>query len=339
MFATPKIEMRSALMAGLLFGLASCGSTQQVEATEPAQTSISAEGEITVTILGSGTPAPSATQFGTAILVQAGSQNLMFDCGRGCTTRLAQVDPSLIAKVDRLFISHLHSDHIVGVDDLWLNGWTQGRKNPLKIFGPVGTADFMKHLRSAFGYDIDIRFSHGVPSTMTGLNDDITELTEDGVVFRQDGVEVTAFLVDHASVKPAWGYRIDYLGRSVMISGDTGPTENLYTYGAGTDLLLQEVMSPALIDYIESIFDERQVARIVSYHTTAVQAADIFKETSPRLAVYYHTRNDGDFASSLIDETRTIYDGPLEVGHDLFQIEIGDEIVINDLRPTSSPTQ
>ncbi len=289
--------------------------------------------DIVVTVLGSGTPVPSATQFGPSILVQAAGQNLMFDCGRGCTARLAQVDPQLITQVDRLFITHLHSDHIVGIDDLWLNGWVQGRLDRMKTFGPVGTLEMMQHMRRAFGFDINSRFTDGVPGTLSGLEDDITELTEDEVVYSHDGVEVTAFLVDHSTVKPAWGFRVDYNGRSVMISGDTGPTENLYIYGAGADVVLQEVMSPALIAYLETIFDEVQTARVVGYHTTAEQAADIFSKTAPRLAVYYHTRNDGQFAQSLLDVTRKGYDGPLEISHDLFQIRIGDDITTIDARP------
>jgi len=89
--------------------------------------------ELTVTLLGSGTPVPSATQYGPAILVQAGEHHYVFDCGRGCTSRLAQVDTRLLKKVEHLFITHLHSDHLMGIPDLWLNGWVQERKKPLSI--------------------------------------------------------------------------------------------------------------------------------------------------------------------------------------------------------------
>lgn len=315
----------------LASGLISSSGEPSSQVTD-AESAAPTEADLVVTVLGSGTPVPSATQFGPTILVQAAGQNLMFDCGRGCTTRLAQLDPKLISKLDRLFITHLHSDHIVGIDDLWLNGWTQGRLQPLKTIGPEGTQDMMKYLRKAYGFDINSRFTDGVPGTLTGLDEDIIELVEDGVVYSQDGVEVTAFIVDHSTVKPAWGYRVDYNGRSVMISGDTGPAENLYVYGAGADIILQEVMSPALIEYLETIFDEQQTARVVAYHTTAEQAADIFTKTAPRLAVYYHTRNDGKFAQSLLDITRQGYDGALEISHDLFQIRVGDDITVHDLR-------
>lgn len=293
--------------------------------SEPNRAAASSSPEIVVTVLGSGTPVPSATQFGAAILVQAGGQHLLFDCGRGCTTRLAQYDASLITKIETLFVTHLHSDHIVGIDDLWLNGWTQGRVHPLRIWGPEGTSDMMRHMRETFRYDIEKRYEEGVPNTLSGIADGYNEVAHDGVIYDNKGVTVSAFKVDHANVA-AWGYRIDYNGRAVMISGDTTMTENLYTYGNGADLILQEVVSPALVAYLRAHFSPDQVARIIGYHTTAGQAAVLFKAAKPRIAVYYHTRNDGEFAQSLLDETAKGYGGRVEVSGDLFQVEIGDEI-------------
>ncbi|MFC3050491.1 MBL fold metallo-hydrolase [Kordiimonas pumila] len=283
---------------------------------------------LTLTILGSGTPVPSATQFGTAILVQAGDQALLFDCGRGCTTRLAEVDPALIPKVNHLFVTHLHSDHIVGIDDLWLNGWVQGRTAPLAIWGPEGTTEMMHNMAKTFQYDINKRYEDGVPATRSGLDDAFADITHNGTVYDNGGLRVIAFEVDHSTVKPAWGYRVEYKGKVVMISGDTTLTDSLYTYGKGADVIVQEVMSPALIAYLESHFKPEQVARIVGYHTTAGQAAKLFAQTRPRLAVYYHTRNDGAFAQTLLDETRKGYGGAVEVGYDLMQIIVGDTIIV-----------
>ncbi len=153
------------------------------------------------------------------------------------------------------------------------------------------------------------------------------------MTYNKNGVQVTAFLVDHGTLEPAWGYRIDYGGRSVMISGDTTVTENLYTYGKGTDLILQEVLSPAMMDYINSIFNAKQVAKVVSYHTKVDDAADIFKKSEPRLAVYYHTGANPASVESLITATEKVYQGRVEVSHDLFQIRIGDEITTHDMSP------
>ncbi len=282
---------------------------------------------IRVTLLGSGTPVPSISQYGTAILVQAGGENLLFDCGRGCTTRLAQVNPNLIARVDRLFITHLHSDHVVGVDDLWLNGWTQGRNHPLSIWGPKGTKKFMRYLRAAFSADIKQRLRDGVPAIEDGLAKSITEIKRDGIVYEENGVTVTAFSTQHVPGEPGFGYKVEFGTRSIMISGDTTLTENLYRYGEKVDVLFQEVISPAVVGYLENVFSNDQVSKIVNYHTTARQAASLFVKTKPRLAVFYHTKNDGVFSGSLMAEVSKEYSGTVEVGYDLMQIDIGNTIM------------
>lgn len=291
-----------------------------------------AENQIVVTILGSGTPVPSATQYGPAILVQAGGKDYLFDCGRGCTSRLAAVNTQLLKRVERLFITHLHSDHLTGIPDLWLNGWVQQREHPLSIWGPTGTANMMSHLRAAFSDDIDFRRADKVPAPGPGLNDDITELADKGgVILQENGVKIIAFRVDHGDVKPAYGYKVEYRSKSVFISGDTTVTESLYQYSKGADVVMLEVMSPALINFLTLHFSAEQVERIKSYHLTAEQAADIFNKSKSRLAVYYHTRNEERFVKPLLEQTKSRYSGPLIIGRDLLQIKIGEEIEVIDL--------
>src|SRR5438132_14128641 len=111
---------------------------------------------IKVTLLGTGTPFPNAERFGSAILVEGAGTKLLFDCGRGVVIRLTQAGVSP-KEIDALFLTHLHSDHVVGIPDLWLSGWLLGRSKPLPIWGPQGTSSMEKHLAMEFVFDIQIR--------------------------------------------------------------------------------------------------------------------------------------------------------------------------------------
>ena len=192
---------------------------------------------IKVTLLGTGTPRPMIERFGASILVQAGKENLLFDAGRGCTIRLWQLGVPL-KDVNRLFLTHLHSDHTVGIPDLWLTGWIFDRAEPLEVWGPKGTGQMMAGLRQAYAYDVKVRSNFG--NSRVGAEIRAHDIHE-GVVYEANGVKVTAFLVDHGNVKPAFGYRVDYGGHSVVLSGDTRPSENLVKHAQGVDVLVHEV--------------------------------------------------------------------------------------------------
>jgi len=137
-------------------------------------------------------------------------------------------------------------------------------------------------------------------------------------------VKVTAFEVDHAPVKPALGYRIDYAGRSVVLSGDTRVSENLVRYARGVDVLVHEVFVPATLQRAGVPPDRAK--RIVDYHTTPEQAGQVFTRVKPRLAVYSHICMPGATEQDLVPATRTTYAGPLQVGEDLTVIDAGEKI-------------
>jgi ribonuclease Z len=148
----------------------------------------------------------------------------------------------------------------------------------------------------------------------------------EGVVDESAGLKVTAFEVDHAPVKPAFGYRIDYGGHSVGLSGDTRVSENLIRHAQGVDLLIHEVLVPATLDRA-GIGGERR-ARIVDYHTTPEQGGEVFARTKPRLAVYSHICMPTAANQELVAPTRKAYSGRLELAEDLMTIEIGDAIAV-----------
>ncbi len=294
---------------------ATAQATAQAEA--PVQ-----EPFLAVTVLGSGTPAPSRTQAGTAILVETEGDALLIDCGRGCTTRLAQYDPRLVARIDKLFFTHLHSDHTVGAPDLWLNGWTQGRTVPLRVWGPRGSRELMRGLLAAYSIDIRSRLDDGVPPNTDGLRTSVTliELRE-AVVFDEKDLRVTAFPVKHGATE-AYGYRVDHAGRSVLISGDTTLTPSLSRVGAGADVALLEVLSPAMVGYLRNSFPPAQVDAVLGLHLTADQAGQVFAAISPKLGVYYHTVASCGTDSALLADTGSAFPGKVQVARDLFQVKL-----------------
>jgi ribonuclease Z len=149
---------------------------------------------------------------------------------------------------------------------------------------------------------------------------------DQGVVYENGGIKVTAFAVDHGPVKPALGYRVDFAGHSVVLSGDTRYSENLIRFSEGADVLIHEVMDPDAFRLKNPSVSRERVQRIVAHHTTPEQAGTAFTRVKPKLAVYSHIVPPE--ASDLVLLTRKTYSGPLEVGEDLMSIEIGEKVVV-----------
>jgi ribonuclease Z len=290
-----------------------------------------AESDFRVTLLGTGTPAPRPDRFGPSTLIEAGDQKLLIDAGRGATIRLYQAGVPL-HRIDALLLTHYHSDHTVGIPDLWLTRWLTshfaGQTAPLRVIGPTGAKTLMSHLEQAYALDIQIRTQEELPPEGPAVA--VQEFANDGVIYERSGATVIAFEVDHGDViKPAYGYRIEYGGRAVVISGDTRYNENVVKYGAGADLLIHEV---AIVR--PELASEPNIQRIMAHHTTAREAGLVFERARPRLAAYTHVvflanpRVPPASAADLVAETRQSYSGPLEVGQDLMSFEIGETVCV-----------
>lgn len=306
---------RAAFVAGLICAGVPCTTLAQ---------------EIKVTLLGTGCPPASMERFGPSILVEVGGKKFLFDTGRGAIQRLEQLKINW-QDIDGVFFTHLHSDHVVGFPDVWLTGWLvrPGRTRPLSVWGPPGTKNMTTSLTKAFEFDIRYRISDD-KAVAEGAVLDAKEI-EPGTAYEQNGIKITALEVDHAPVKPAYGYRIDFGGRSVVLSGDTRVSENLQRHAQGVDLLVHEVVVPAILE--RSSGNPERIKAVIAHHVTPEQAGEIFSRTKPKLAVYSHIVWPSATADDLIPPTRKTYSGPLEVGEDLMVIDVGNDVVIH--RPTT----
>ncbi len=284
-----------------------------------------------VTLLGTGAPPPVLDRFGPSALVEVGDEKLLFDAGRGALQRLHQLGIPF-GDITGIFLTHHHSDHVVGFADLWLTGWIGRpwgmRTVPLRVWGPEGTDQMADHLPLAFATDIRVR-SHSYNAE--GVRLESTEIAE-GFVFESGDVRVTAFEVDHGGEQlDALGYRIDYQGRSAVLSGDTTFNENLIAHSQNVDLLVHEVTHG-----MGRGVERANLERIRRNHTIPEDAGVVFARTKPRLAVYTHLLLFGDAtAADLIPATRAAYDGPLLVGEDLMRFDIGEAVRCSRFTPSA----
>ncbi len=293
---------------------------------------MSRQSDFTVTLLGTGTPVPRPDRFGSATLIEAGDQKLLIDAGRGAAIRLFQLKIP-IGRLDALLLTHYHSDHTSGIPDVWLTGWLESffgtRKTPMRVIGPTGAKVLMAKLAEAYADDIRIRLAdEKLPPE--GVATSVAEFDRDGVVFEKNGVKVIAFEVDHGDmIKPCYGYRIEYGGRSAVVSSDTRYNDNVIKYGRGCDLLVHEVAAVR-----PELLREAYTQRIVGHHILPRDAGRVFAQTSPKLAAYTHLvlLNDEKIPPLTLDdilaETRETYSGPLQIGEDLMAFDIGENVTV-----------
>jgi ribonuclease Z len=276
-----------------------------------------------VTLLGTSSGPPVRVgRAGISTLVEAAGQRFLFDAGYGSLSRLVESGLPMDA-VSRLFLTHLHSDHIVDLPSFILLPWAapSARDVPLEVWGPDGTRDMVRHLEQAFAFDIHMRRDVDERASPKGI-EVVGRDVREGTVYDQGGVKITAFLVDHGPVKPALGYRVDYGGRSVAISGDTRPSDNLVRFCKGVDVLIHEAVDEASLKKL--VPSQQLFEAIVAHHTTPEQAADIFRRVSPKLAVYSHAQG----GAAIVERTQRTYPGRVEFGEDLMVIEIGDVVIV-----------
>jgi ribonuclease BN (tRNA processing enzyme) len=271
-----------------------------------------------VVMLGSGTPNADPDHSGPAVAIVVGSAVYLVDAGPGIVRRaaLAAKTDSIAAldlpNLNRVFITHLHSDHTVGLPDLMFTPWVKDRTVPLDVYGPPGTKRMVDLLEQAYSEDVEIRLHGGEPSNKTGYAATPHDVNP-GVVYRDSNVTVTAFAVEHGRWPHAYGYAFKTRDRTIVVSGDTRATDAVVKACNGCDVLVHEVFSAERLKKRTADWQAYHNA----YHTSTYALGDLATRARPKLLVMYHLLGWGDDDAELVRQVRTRYKGQVVPAHDL----------------------
>jgi ribonuclease Z len=259
------------------------------------------EDALRVVLCGSSAPLPHPTRAKACVAVFAAGRFWIVDTGPGSWNRLAlwRVDGKRIGAV---LFTHFHSDHIGDLGEFNLQTWGVGRTEPLRVFGPPGVERVTAGFQEAYALDTGYRVAHHgaefLPpdrERMQPVAIEAAPMAPPDTVLEEGGLTITAFAVDHQPVTPAYGYRFEYRGRSVVVSGDTAKSPGLIAAARGADVLVHEAQSDhivAMIGAAATAIGRDRIAKIMhdipSYHTTPVQAAESANEAGVKLLVFYH---------------------------------------------------
>jgi len=303
-----QFRSRTFLFVVLMLFTASLSAGQQPQTPAASKTRI--------VLLGTGNPGPDPDRSGPATAIIVNGTAYLIDFGPGVVRRAsaAFLDKGIKAleptKLRVAFVTHLHSDHTVGYPDLIFTPWTIGRRVPLEVYGPRGLKAMTEHILEAYRVDIETRTNpdgnqRGFPE---GHKVNAHEISP-GVVYRDTNVTVTAFATKHAM--ESYGYRFDTPDRSIVISGDTNPTQAMIDACRGCDVLIHEVHTPAWLATRPETF-QRFSAK---YHTTTPELAELASKAKPRLLILYHYSSLSP--EELMGDMLGRYSGHFVVGRDL----------------------
>jgi ribonuclease BN (tRNA processing enzyme) len=304
-------RVRAAGIAAL--ALALCGAPTSSALAAPPDTTRATR----VVMLGTGTPNPDPERSGPAVAVVTGGRAYLVDCGPGIVRRAAAAAqrgfPELAAdRLSIVFITHLHSDHTIGLPDLMLTPWVLERRVPLEVYGPPGIKAMTDHLLAAYDEDIRMRQGGLEPDKHEGYKVNAHEIAA-GEVYRDSNVTVTAIAVPHANWAHAFGYRFEARDRVIVVSGDTRPSDALVQACNGCDVLVHEVYS---VKGFKGRAPEWQRYH-ADAHTSTSELAAIASRAHPKLLVLYHQLFWGATDDDLVREVKQGYAGAVVSAHDL----------------------
>ena len=271
-------------------------------------------------VLGSGNPNPDPEHSGPAIAVIVDSQAYLVDFGSGIVRQAAALSPTYNGTLEALsakrlniaFLTHLHSDHSIGLPDLIFTPWIMGRNVPLQLWGPEGIDHMARHILEAYQEDIRYRLYGIQPANNQGWKVESHEIHHEGLVYKDELVEVVAFNVSHGTWPQCFGYRFTTKDKVIVISGDTKPSDNLIKYAKDADILVHEVYSHEGWSTKTDFWQKYHQAN----HTSTFELAEIAESIRPGLIVLYHTLYWGSNDEDILNEISQKYKGKVVVGHD-----------------------
>jgi ribonuclease BN (tRNA processing enzyme) len=268
-------------------------------------------------LLGTGTPFADPTKSGPSLAIVVNNTSYIVDCGPGVVRRAAEASklgfPSLeAAQLKTLFITHLHSDHTIGLADIILTPAVLDRNAPIRIYGPVGSKNMTDDLMSAYKEDIAIRIN-GLEKGDAIAYQVYTNEIKEGQIYKDSNLTVTAFNVQHGQWDNAFGFVFQTKDKKIVISGDCTYSENLIKYAKDCDILVHEVYSDAGLKKRTQRWQDYHS----TFHTSTYQLADIANKVKPKLLILNHQLTFGTSLQSLLDELKSKYAGPVVNGADL----------------------
>jgi ribonuclease Z len=248
-----------------------------------------------VFMCGTSSPLPAPDRAQACVAVVAGDRLFVVDVGAG-SARTATLGRLPLEDLSGVLLTHFHSDHIAALYEFNLNSWVAGRETPLAVMGPAGVSQVVEGTNAAYALDRGYRVAHhGADLLPPELGVMEARVIEPGVVLDDGGLRITAFAVDHAPVSPAVGYRFDYRGRSVAVSGDAVIDDSLRQAVRGADLLLQDAISLRIIKALEQAnaeLGETRMQRILSdiqdYHAPTASLDELVTELDVAQLAIYH---------------------------------------------------
>ncbi|MEL0102170.1 MAG: MBL fold metallo-hydrolase [Gammaproteobacteria bacterium] len=271
---------------------------------------------VNITFLGTGTPRPDINKLGPSILIKTQLEEVLLDVGRGTTLRLSQAGNNY-AKINDIYISHLHYDHIVGLADFWLTSNVWQKKTDTIIYGPIGIKNYCKGLVESYSEDIKYRYNNKKFSKLKCLNFPEKKIYKSNLT-------ISSFKNSHGHIENSHGFKIEYAGRVIVYSGDTTYSNNVINNSKNIDILIHEVISTT-----KKIYNSNKKLRdVVRTHTNIDQLIKILNICKPKLTIINHALLFGVNENYVLTKIKEKYSGKVIFSKDLMSVDLGNEINI-----------